>query len=52
MTVSADSTDVFFTGLGLSAVEAGVCVIQMEDPSVVSVADDEVTIEGNCWVKV
>ncbi|CAM9160508.1 unnamed protein product [Ectocarpus sp. 4 AP-2014] len=53
MTVS-DSTTVSFNNLGLSRVEADACVIQTDDPSTVTIDadEDELTLDGTCYVKV
>ncbi|CAN0037464.1 unnamed protein product [Ectocarpus fasciculatus] len=52
MTVSASS--VSFNNLGLSRVEADACVIQTDDPSTVTIDadEDELTLDGTCYVKV
>ncbi|CAM9183832.1 unnamed protein product, partial [Sphacelaria rigidula] len=52
ITVSADSSSVSCNNCGFSSVEAGTCVIQTEDPTVVSAVDDELTLDGTCYVKV
>ncbi|CAM9670164.1 unnamed protein product [Ascophyllum nodosum] len=52
MTVSADSSDVSFNNCGFSSVDNGTCVIQTEDPSVVTAEDDELELVGTCYVKV
>ncbi|CAM9195943.1 unnamed protein product, partial [Hapterophycus canaliculatus] len=53
MTVS-DSTAVSFTNCGFSSVTAGTCVIQADDPNVVTIDEDEdeLLLEGTCYVKV
>eukprot|EP00752_Nemacystus_decipiens_P013409 g11873.t1 len=52
MTISADSS-VAFNVCSFYQIEAGTCVIEAEDPSVVTTGDDdELTLEGNCFVKV
>lgn len=52
MTISADSSAVSFINCGFSSVTTDTCVIQTEDPSVVSAVDDELTLDGTCYVKV
>lgn len=52
MMISADSSAVSFNSCGFSSVQSGICVIQTEDPAVVTVVDDELMLEGTCYVKV
>ncbi|CAM9952012.1 unnamed protein product [Ascophyllum nodosum] len=52
MTVSADSSEVIFNDNGFGRVASGTCVIQAEDPSVVTAEDDELMLVGSCYVKV
>ncbi|CAM9688722.1 unnamed protein product [Scytosiphon promiscuus] len=51
MTVS-DSSAVSFNNIGLASVATDTCVIQTDDPTTVAVDDDEVTLDGTCYVKV
>eukprot|EP00752_Nemacystus_decipiens_P014962 g13321.t1 len=52
MTIT-DSSAVSFNNMGLSDVLDGACVIQTDDPSVVTIDadEDELSLEGTCYVK-
>ncbi|CAM9670498.1 unnamed protein product [Ascophyllum nodosum] len=52
MTVSADSSGVSFNNCGFSNIDTGTCVIQTEDPDVVTAEDDELELVGTCYIKV
>eukprot|EP00903_Cladosiphon_okamuranus_P010017 g9499.t1 len=50
MTVSADSS-IAFNSCGFGQIATGTCVVQADDLSVVTTGDDdELTLEGNCFV--
>eukprot|EP00752_Nemacystus_decipiens_P007213 g6456.t1 len=53
MTISG-SSGVSFNNLGLSTVATDTCVIQTDDPSTVTIDDEEteLSLEGTCYVKV